>query len=316
MRAKPRTVAISHKASDPLSVDGRLGVISEERGMVTTTLPTSSPGALHMEVTLGEPETGKAPVPKKAGLKVAMDRVLREKSTGREMSVPRELAKQLVTLSAASISQELRRSCTNLVARGGGEAQGSEKEYLLRRLEELLSLERRQVGSDLAARRQELETVRQSHREKAEQLDILQGQELEEMRRRQKEELEEAKEELEDQAEHLRKEVELLENEAGGLETSLEGGMETAQPGLTGSTGQLDGPSEGYLSELELELQCCSCRTVCRPPSHIYQCPEGDLLCTSCLPPSLLSCPDCGILLQGSTSRNRVLEKLAAKYFV
>ena len=28
------------------------------------------------------------------------------------------------------------------------------------------------------------------------------------------------------------------------------------------------------------------------------KCPEGDLLCSSCLPPSLLSCPDCGILLQ------------------
>ena len=101
------------------------------------------------------------------------------------------------------------------------------------------------MGCHLASRRQELESVRQSHREKAEQLDILQRQELEEMRMRQEEELEEAKEELEDQAEHLRKEVELLENEAGGLETGLEGGMETGQAGLTGPQGQLEAPGEG-----------------------------------------------------------------------
>ena len=96
------------------------------------------------------------------------------------------------------------------------------------------------MGCHLASRRKELESVRQSHREKAEQLDILQRQELEEMRMRQEEE-----EELEDQAEHLRKEVELLENEAGGLETGLEIGMETGQAGLRGPQGQLEAPGEG-----------------------------------------------------------------------
>merc|ERR1719342_126109 len=69
------------------------------------------------------------------------------------------------------------------------------------------------------------------------------------------------------------------------------------------------------LSELELELQCCSCQEVCRPPASIYQCPEGDLLCGACLPPKVLTCPDCGIDLEGNTSRNKVLEKLAVKYF-
>ena len=32
-------------------------------------------------------------------------------------------------------------------------------------------------------------------------------------------------------------------------------------------------------------------------------------------PPKVITCPDCGINLEGNTSRNKVLEKLAVKYF-
>merc|ERR1712110_687434 len=55
--------------------------------------------------------------PQQVGLKVAMDRVLREKSAAKEMSVPRELASQLLNLSSANVSAELKRSCSNIVAR-------------------------------------------------------------------------------------------------------------------------------------------------------------------------------------------------------
>merc|ERR1712192_41216 len=111
-------------------------------------------------------------------------------------------------------------------------------------------------------------------------------------------------------AEHLRKEIELLENEMGQMPVELASALEE-QARLEVSAKA----TSSQLSELELELQCCSCQKVCRPPASIYQCPEGDLLCGACLPPKVITCPDCGINLEGNTSRNKVLEKLAVKYF-
>merc|ERR1711874_870040 len=62
------------------------------------------------------------------------------------------------------------------------------------------------------------------------------------------------------------------------------------------------------LSELELELQCCSCGQICSPPTKIYQCSDGDLLCDNCrADPTLETCPVCNIPLAGQTSRNKVL---------
>ena len=54
---------------------------------------------------------------KQTGIKVALDRVYREKSVGGEVEVPKELSSHLQSLSSANISEELRRSCSNIVAR-------------------------------------------------------------------------------------------------------------------------------------------------------------------------------------------------------
>merc|ERR1711972_280265 len=68
-------------------------------------------------------------------------------------------------------------------------------------------------------------------------------------------------------------------------------------------------PVKAELSELEQELQCCACSHVCAPPSLIFQCPEGDLICGTCRDSGLKSCPSCRLDLAGQTSRNKVLEK-------
>ena len=52
-------------------------------------------------------------------------------------------------------------------------------------------------------------------------------------------------------------------------------------------------PVKAELSELEQELQCCACSHVCAPPSLIFQCPEGDLICGACRDSGLKSCPSC-----------------------
>merc|ERR1712170_314692 len=73
--------------------------------------------------------------------------------------------------------------------------------------------------------------------------------------------------------------------------------------------------SNAKLSELESELQCCSCLKVCCPPGKIYQCPEGDLLCDQCRD-TVTICPACNIALNPQLiSRNKVLENISMKYF-
>jgi len=108
--------------------------------------------------------------PQQVGLKVAMDRVLREKSAAKEMSVPRELASQLLSLSSANVSAELKRSCSNIVARSMGQDENSEKKYLLSRLEELLRLEKQQVNADLKARCKQLGETRAGQKDEFEGL--------------------------------------------------------------------------------------------------------------------------------------------------
>ena len=78
-------------------------------------------------------------------------------------------------------------------------------------------------------------------------------------------------------------------------------------------------PAKPELNELEQELECCGCKKVCCPPTKIFQCPEGDLICEACRggPGARLEiCPACKVELAGMVSRNKVLEKIAKKYFI
>ena len=72
-------------------------------------------------------------------------------------------------------------------------------------------------------------------------------------------------EEAEDKVEHLRKEIELLENEMNQLPNEFVAALQEVK--------EKERPCQKNtkLSELELELQCCSCQEVCRPPACIYQ---------------------------------------------
>ena len=105
------------------------------------------------------------------------------------------------------------------------------------------------------------------HRGEEARLTKVHMEQLEEMWRRQEVELLEVDEEAEDVAEHLRKEIELLENEMGQLPDELVSALEE-QARLEVSPKKA---KSSQLSELELELQCCSCQNVCRPPASIYQ---------------------------------------------
>jgi len=71
-------------------------------------------------------------------------------------------------------------------------------------------------------------------------------------------------------------------------------------------------PDESFRSCLE----CPICLEICKPPTQVWQCPEGHILCGSCAAkPEVLICPQCRVKLAGRLSRGRVLEEMARKIF-
>ena len=52
------------------------------------------------------------------------------------------------------------------------------------------------------------------------------------------------------------------------------------------------------------------------PPEKIYQCEEGDLLCSMCKAnTNIRVCPECNTKLPEVLARNKALEKLARKHY-
>merc|ERR1719234_43972 len=204
-------------------------------------------------------------------------------------------------------------SCTSILDRlGDDESVENEKEALLRRLKELLDGEGRQVAEDLTSKKRQLEEVEDDRCKRVKELKEAHRREEEMVLARQKQEQEE-------QASRHRGEEARIGVEIGKLEDELERLSAPSQllSSLSCTSNQSSPlpPVKAELSELERELQCCACSHVCAPPSLIFQCPEGDLICGACRDTGLKSCPSCRLDLAGQTSRNKVLEKIAKKYF-
>lgn len=97
---------------------------------------------------------------------------------------------------------------------------------------------------------------------------------------RQQRELANLQEEQSREEERILVEIRKLEQELERLQVPAQ-----LVASLTGSDAVTTRPAaaRAELGELELELQCCSCSVVCRPPSKIFQCPEvGSTRYTPC----------------------------------
>jgi len=252
----------------------------------------------------GEPEVSDH---KQSGLKVALDRVSREKSAS-HVQIPQELSSHLINLSSANISEQLRKSCSNIVARS--QDQELSKEFLLKKLEELLRQERKQVTEDLKRRKEQLLDTKETNAIELDSLKKKHKEELKKLRSDHSMRSTSFENDFLDEMERLKKEIELLENE----KENLVGPNQLISDSLSSRSDSSAGSRQ--LSELESDLECCSCSYICRPPCQIYQCPEGDLLCEYCTQEKTRKfCPKCGISLAGPLTRNKGLEKIAAKYF-
>jgi len=236
---------------------------------------------------------------KKSGLKVALDRVYREKSAS-HIQIPKELSSHLLNLSSANISEQLKKSCSNIVAHMDQEMS---KEFLLKKLEELLKQEKKQVTEDLKRRKEQLKETKANHAKEMKALAEKQKCQIQNLHQNHSKKLSKLENRFLDDMENLKKEIELLENEKENMKTP----NLIINDCLTVSSRAPSGMGKKQsLSEIESELECCKCGFICRPPSKIYQCPEGDIYCESC---KLLA------VSVTHWSRNKVLEKIASKYY-
>ena len=242
-----------------------------------------------------------------AEIKIAAEKVRREKSASRARSASREarmrelvapqglplnqLLSMQASMSSATIPDNMTMSCTSILDRLGDESVENEKEALLRRLKELLEGEGRQVAEDLTTKKRQLEEVEDDRCKRVKELKEAHRREEEMVTARQKQEQEE-------QASRHRGEEARIGVEIGKLEDELERLAAPSQLlsslSCTSTQSSPLPPVKAELSELEQELQCCACSHVCAPPSLIFQCPEGDLICGACRDTAgLKSCPSC-----------------------
>ena len=131
------------------------------------------------------------------------------RNSDNQVKISKELSSHLINLSSANISEQLRKSCSNIVAMN----QDFSKEFLLKKLEELLKQESKQVSEDLERRREQLRETQSSHSEVLRQMTERHKNELRTLNKQQTIKLDKMENLYLDEIEDTRKELELLENE-------------------------------------------------------------------------------------------------------
>ena len=187
--------------------------------------------------------------------------------------VPKQLTTQLLNLSSANISQELKQSCSNIVALTSFKSTSSEKDYLLRRLKELIDLEEKQVKLEIKKKKDLLENKRKKQNKDLKELTERQMQEINQKSQKYEREIADIQKTFIEKSEFFKNELQLLEKELNSISAPtdlLSSLMTQSAPSslsVTSPTTLIDDMSD--------ELECCSCHIVCYPPAHIFQCNEG-----------------------------------------
>ena len=139
---------------------------------------------------------------------------------------------QLLSMSSATIPDNMTMSCTSVLDRLGEDGVETEKELLLRRLRELMEGENRQVQTDLEARRRQLVELEDGRREQMERLQEAHRREEEEVLARQAEERRAREERHLQEEERIGREISKLQEELERLKAPSEllSSLTTTQP--------------------------------------------------------------------------------------
>jgi len=163
-----------------------------------------------------------------------------------------------------------------------------EKEALRRRLAELEEGETKSLESSLKEKRLALEKVKVDFRK---QREIARAEIFK-----------------------LEQKIKVLQTEEEKKSAELEKEIDKISSEIDKKKRVVERPDQN--KDIESCLECPVCLEVCKPPLQVWQCPEGHIICGSCVDrPELRVCPQCRVSLTGQLSRNRALEDLARKTF-
>ena len=181
---------------------------------------------------------------------------------------PQDFTPQLLTLSSANVSSQLRRRCSNIIALSASERNFSEKEILLKRLRELIELEVKTVQSEIDNKKKMVKSIRSRHKEEMNKLVSKHHTELTALSEKHRKILEKNEEDFKMRIHKVRSELDYLETELRHLSVPVQ-----LLSSLLPSTSR--SPASTVLQDMSEELVCCGCTVICLPPAKIYQCPQG-----------------------------------------
>ena len=218
-----------------------------------------------------------------------------------------------ISLSSATIPDDLTMSCVSVFETLANNVE-EEKETLLTRLRELMLSEESQVDKNLNDCKTKVAQLEAEYLKSISDLKHEAALEEQELMAIQQQEVNALKKAHADEEQRIEFEIRKLEAELESIlaPVRLLASLRNSSPEEKNVI--IEQRNNAKLSELEQELQCCSCMQICCPPIMIYQCPEGDLICQHCKD-QVTTCPGCNISLNNQLlSRNKVLENIARKY--
>jgi len=170
------------------------------------------------------------------------------------------------------------------------------------------------------ARQMTVEEEKEALKRRLAELEEDETKSLETRLKEKKQNLEKTRSDFRQQREVARSEILKLEQKIKVLQTEEEKKCLEFEKEIEKLSAEIENKKRGEKPEKNRDivscLECPVCLEVCKPPLQVWQCPEGHIICGSCVDrPELRVCPQCRISLTGQLSRNRALEDLARKTY-
>ena len=199
-------------------------------------------------------------------------------------SGPKQLTSHLLSLSSASVSSELRKSCSNILSLSTSKRNSSEKEILLKRLKELIDLVVKSIKSEIETKKKQMKSLRSHHKQEIDKLLEKHQVEQNALSVKHNHEMETHEQEFKMKITKVQNDLYYLETELDHLSgpvhmlSSLLPPSSSSSSPSTSSTSMVMSSRSSVLEDMSDELACCGCKVICLPPAQIYQCPQGKLI--------------------------------------
>ena len=180
--------------------------------------------------------------------------------------------------SSVTIPDDMTMSCCSIIERFSEvEGSESEKDLLLRRLTEVIENEKKQVEEDIEERQEQLAEFEREYEKSKGNMEKRHKKERDDIKERHKREMDQLMEIQTSEEHNILEELAKLETELQNLLapsqllSTLTSKASSIEPRsrLSSRASCISPGSRTDMGDLEQELQCCSCKNLCKPPSKV-----------------------------------------------